>query len=66
VVVLKNIPVRYDIRQYKLGRGPEIIPGINLPSTNTRFIPASYQAKISIQPNTKDQTGMKLFKRNPD
>jgi hypothetical protein len=40
------------------GRGPEIIPGINLPSTNTRFIPASYQAKISIQPNTEDQTGM--------
>jgi hypothetical protein len=26
--MLKNIPVRYDIRQYKLGRGPEIIPGL--------------------------------------
>jgi hypothetical protein len=43
--------------QYQSCRVPELIPGVYLIYTNnnTRFIPASDQAKISLRPNTRTQ-----------
>jgi hypothetical protein len=68
-VISRTLPGWYDLRQYQIyiSIRCEVISSIYLTYTNsnTKFIPASYQAKISLGLNTRTKLVWK-FHKGPD